>query len=110
MSETFNVINPRNGNIPHLIIAITHYLCNLVISEFDGTEKLMYEVGELRAISGHMLGAAGVQIPENNLDHLYLSNEEDGAFELLDPRDVLGSKLLEHKDFAILIGTLGFLV
>nr|GFB83998.1 hypothetical protein [Tanacetum cinerariifolium] len=34
------------------------------------TQKFVDESSELRAISGHMLGAAGVQIPENNLDDL----------------------------------------
>ncbi|GKB96381.1 hypothetical protein Tco_0982518 [Tanacetum coccineum] len=37
-----------------------------------------------------MLGAAGVQIPENNLDDLYSSREEDGTSETLDPQDLLG--------------------
>ncbi|GKE56740.1 hypothetical protein Tco_1495925, partial [Tanacetum coccineum] len=41
-----------------------------------------------------MLGAAGVQIPENNLDDLHSSKEEDGTSETVDPRDGLGSFLL----------------
>nr|GEV09185.1 zinc finger, CCHC-type [Tanacetum cinerariifolium] len=40
---------------------------------------------ELRAISGHMLEAAKVQIPENNLDNLHSSREEDGTLEIVDP-------------------------
>ncbi|GKD68634.1 hypothetical protein Tco_1322724, partial [Tanacetum coccineum] len=51
------------------------------------TQKFIDEVGELRAISGHMLGATGVQIPENNLDNLHLVREEDGTLETMDPRD-----------------------
>ncbi|GKD83388.1 hypothetical protein Tco_1350227, partial [Tanacetum coccineum] len=42
------------------------------------------EVGE---ISGHILGAAGVQIPDDNLDDLHSSREEDGTLETMDPRD-----------------------
>ncbi|GJU16129.1 hypothetical protein Tco_0260010 [Tanacetum coccineum] len=49
-----------------------------------------------------MLGAAGVQIPQNNLDNLRFTREEDGATGVLDPRDVLGFVLLEIIDFAIL--------
>nr|GEV62322.1 SGNH hydrolase-type esterase domain-containing protein [Tanacetum cinerariifolium] len=37
-----------------------------------------------------MLGAAGVQIPENNLDNLHSSREEDGTSETVDPQDLLG--------------------
>ncbi|GJT84876.1 hypothetical protein Tco_1066593 [Tanacetum coccineum] len=56
-----------------------------VISEFDCTQKFINEIGELRAISSHMLGAAGVQIPKNNLDDLHSSREEDGTSETMDP-------------------------
>nr|GEX79194.1 reverse transcriptase domain-containing protein [Tanacetum cinerariifolium] len=50
------------------------------------TEKLMNEIGELRAISGHVLGAAGVQIPQNNLNNLQsIKEEKDGATEVSDP-------------------------
>ncbi|GKC62301.1 hypothetical protein Tco_1094899, partial [Tanacetum coccineum] len=69
----------------------------------------MNEIGELRAISGHVLGAAGVQIPQNNLDNLQsIREEEDGATEVSDPRDVPGSILLAVIDFAtlgLLLGT-----
>ncbi|GJV91480.1 hypothetical protein Tco_1539293, partial [Tanacetum coccineum] len=41
-----------------------------------------------------MLGAAGVQIPENSLDDLQASREEDGTLETVDPQDLLGSLLL----------------
>ncbi|GJX00997.1 hypothetical protein Tco_0184910 [Tanacetum coccineum] len=65
-----------------------------------------------------MLGAAGVQIPQNNLGNLQLiREEEDGVTEVLDPRDVPGSILLAVIDFAALVlllgtdlGTLGLLV
>ncbi|GJW25033.1 hypothetical protein Tco_0038844 [Tanacetum coccineum] len=53
----------------------------MIITEFDSTQEFADEVGELRAISGHMLGAAGVQIPEDNLDDLHSSREEDGTLE-----------------------------
>ncbi|GJW59980.1 hypothetical protein Tco_0109315 [Tanacetum coccineum] len=45
-----------------------------------------------------MLGAAGVQIPENNLDDLHSLREEDGTLETLDPQDLLGSFLLADTD------------
>ncbi|GKF67268.1 hypothetical protein Tco_0196947, partial [Tanacetum coccineum] len=41
-----------------------------------------------------MLGAAGVQIPENTLDDLHSSREEDETSESIDPQDLLGSLLL----------------
>ncbi|GKE68950.1 hypothetical protein Tco_1527022, partial [Tanacetum coccineum] len=45
----------------------------------------MNEIGELRAISGHVLGAAGVQILQNNLDNLQsIRKEEDEATEVSD--------------------------
>ncbi|GJR55482.1 hypothetical protein Tco_1406003 [Tanacetum coccineum] len=63
----------------------------------------MNEIGELRVISGHVLGAFGVQIPQNNLDNLDLiKEEEDGETEVLDPRDVSGSVLLAIRDITIL--------
>ncbi|GKG40094.1 hypothetical protein Tco_0466871, partial [Tanacetum coccineum] len=56
-----------------------------------------------------MLGAAGVQIPENNLDDLHSLREEDGTSETMDPQDCLGSFLLaytESRTLDMLIGTL----
>ncbi|GKE20930.1 hypothetical protein Tco_1432442, partial [Tanacetum coccineum] len=41
-----------------------------------------------------MLGAAGVQIPEDNLDDLHSLRKEDGTLEIMDPQDLLGSLLL----------------
>ncbi|GJU49867.1 hypothetical protein Tco_1219422 [Tanacetum coccineum] len=49
-----------------------------------------------------MLGAPGVQIPENNLDDLHSSREEDGTSEIMDPQDLLGSFLLADIDLIIL--------
>ncbi|GKF63037.1 hypothetical protein Tco_0183091, partial [Tanacetum coccineum] len=49
-----------------------------------------------------MLGAAGVQIPENSLDDLHSSKEEDGTSETMDPQDLLGSFLLADKDLKFL--------
>nr|GEZ47432.1 hypothetical protein [Tanacetum cinerariifolium] len=69
---------------------------------YANTEKLMNEIGELRAITSHVLRASGVQIPQNNLDNLRLTEEEDEATKVLYPRDVSGSILLEIIDFAIL--------
>ncbi|GJT64741.1 hypothetical protein Tco_1016221 [Tanacetum coccineum] len=49
-----------------------------------------------------MLGAAGVQIPKNNLDDLHSSREEDETSETMDPQDLLGSLLLANIDLIIL--------
>ncbi|GJU84837.1 hypothetical protein Tco_1292383 [Tanacetum coccineum] len=49
-----------------------------------------------------MLEAAGVQIPENNLDDLPSSREEDGTSKTMDPQDLLGSFLLADIDLIIL--------
>ncbi|GKG38421.1 hypothetical protein Tco_0460133, partial [Tanacetum coccineum] len=63
----------------------------------------MNEIGEPRAISGHVLRESRVQIPHNNLDNLQsIREEEDGATEVSNPRDVPGSILLAVIDFATL--------
>ncbi|GKF89212.1 hypothetical protein Tco_0263175, partial [Tanacetum coccineum] len=49
-----------------------------------------------------MLGAARVQIPENNLDDMHSSREEDGTSKTMDPQDLLGSLLLANIDLIIL--------
>ncbi|GKD48670.1 putative reverse transcriptase domain-containing protein, partial [Tanacetum coccineum] len=49
-----------------------------------------------------MLGATGVQIPDNNLDDLHSLKEEDGTSKIMDPKDLLGSLLLADKDLIIL--------
>nr|GEU42016.1 hypothetical protein [Tanacetum cinerariifolium] len=59
----------------------------MIILKFKRTKKFLYEVDELRAISGHMLGASGVQIPKNNLDNMH-STVEDGTFEIMDPQEL----------------------
>ncbi|GJV75229.1 hypothetical protein Tco_1506813, partial [Tanacetum coccineum] len=45
-----------------------------------------------------MLGAAGVQIPENNLDDLHSSREKDGTLETMDPQG-LGVSLSRAVSF-----------
>nr|GEZ45865.1 hypothetical protein [Tanacetum cinerariifolium] len=60
---------------------------------------------ELRAVSGHVLGAAGVQIPENNLDNLQSSTKEDGTLETMDPQDLLGLGGLLSRAMGFLRGT-----
>ncbi|GKG45896.1 hypothetical protein Tco_0498342, partial [Tanacetum coccineum] len=88
-------------------ITIPYNLRNLVITEFDNTEKFLNKIGELGAISGHVLGASGFQIPQNNLDNMQsIREEEDGATEVSNPQDVSGSILLAVIDFA----TLGLLL
>ncbi|GJX59309.1 hypothetical protein Tco_0290699 [Tanacetum coccineum] len=57
-----------------------------------------------------MLGAAGVQIPENNLDDLHSSREEYGTSKTMDPQDLLGSFLLVDIDLIILSLLMGTLV
>ncbi|GJT11774.1 hypothetical protein Tco_0858816 [Tanacetum coccineum] len=52
-----------------------------------------------------MLGAAGVQIPENNLDDLHSSREEDGTSETMDPQDLLGLGVLVSRAVGFLRGT-----
>ncbi|GKG09074.1 hypothetical protein Tco_0334906, partial [Tanacetum coccineum] len=49
-----------------------------------------------------MLGAAGVQIPENNLDDLHSSREEDGTSKTMNPQDLLDSFLLADIDLICL--------
>nr|GEY52468.1 hypothetical protein [Tanacetum cinerariifolium] len=67
-----------------------------------GIQNFVDEIGELRAIFGHMLKAVGVQILENNLDDLHSLREEDGIAETMDPQDLLGSLLLADIDLIIL--------
>nr|GEW80383.1 hypothetical protein [Tanacetum cinerariifolium] len=67
-------------------------------------------LGELRAVSGHVLGAAGVQIPENNLDNLNSIVEEDRTLEIVDPRDLLGLDVLFSRGIGFLRGTLAVVV
>ncbi|GKG00372.1 hypothetical protein Tco_0302062, partial [Tanacetum coccineum] len=43
------------------------------------------EIDELRAISGHVLRATGVQIPEDDLENLYSVREVDGILVFVDP-------------------------
>nr|GEW66936.1 hypothetical protein [Tanacetum cinerariifolium] len=50
-----------------------------------------------------MLGAAGVQIPENNLDNLHSSREEDGTLEFMDLQDLMGSFLLAGLGLSVSI-------
>nr|GFB33719.1 protein S-acyltransferase 21-like [Tanacetum cinerariifolium] len=49
------------------------------------TQNFTDKVDELRAISSHMLGASGVQIPHDNLDNMQSLSEEDGTSETVDP-------------------------
>ncbi|GKC08778.1 hypothetical protein Tco_1000388 [Tanacetum coccineum] len=96
---------PRSKVNHHL--PITEQSTYVFLKATSSTEKLVNEIGELRAIFSHVLGASGVQIPQNNLDNQRSTEEEeDGATGVLDPRDVPGSVLLEITNFAIL----GFLL
>ncbi|GJV47107.1 hypothetical protein Tco_1437319 [Tanacetum coccineum] len=44
-----------------------------------------------------MFGAAGVQLPENNLDDLHASREKDGTSGTMDPQNCLGLDILVSK-------------
>nr|GEV37291.1 retrovirus-related Pol polyprotein from transposon TNT 1-94 [Tanacetum cinerariifolium] len=68
--------------------------------------KFVDEIGELRAIFGHVLGAARVQIPTNNLDNMHSIVEEDGTLETVDPQDLLGLGVLLSRGMSFLRGTL----
>ncbi|GJS62313.1 hypothetical protein Tco_0657097 [Tanacetum coccineum] len=52
-----------------------------------------------------MLGAAGVQIPENNLDDLHSSREEDRTSENMDLQDLLGLGVSLSRAVGFLRGT-----
>ncbi|GKC52517.1 hypothetical protein Tco_1075262, partial [Tanacetum coccineum] len=67
----------------------------MIITKSDGTKKFFYKVDELRAISGYVLRASRVQVLEDDLDYLHLTQEEDGEFKTSDPQFLLGSKMLE---------------
>nr|GEV58219.1 putative glutaredoxin family protein [Tanacetum cinerariifolium] len=72
---------------------------------FGSTQKLVDEIGELKAIFGHMLGAAGVQIPKNNLNNLHSSREADGTLETTDPQNLLGLGVFVSRAIGFLEGT-----
>ncbi|GKF36130.1 hypothetical protein Tco_0112888, partial [Tanacetum coccineum] len=87
-------------------------LCNLIISEFNFTQEFTDEIGELRLISGHVLRATRVQIPEDDLDNLHSLREVDGILIFVDPQDLLG--FLEYTNLTTGLGdsesrTIGFL-
>ncbi|GJU16363.1 hypothetical protein Tco_1144329 [Tanacetum coccineum] len=48
----------------------------------------------MRSVTGHVLRATGVQIPEDDLDNLHSLREVDGTLVFVDPQDLLGSCLL----------------
>ncbi|GJX63281.1 hypothetical protein Tco_0296181 [Tanacetum coccineum] len=80
------------ANIPDSYIKANLYhfqefydeLSNLIITKLNGTKKFIDEIGELRVVSSHMLGAFRVQTPQNNSDNLKSIREEDGTLETVD--------------------------
>ncbi|GJZ35054.1 hypothetical protein Tco_0580871 [Tanacetum coccineum] len=52
-----------------------------------------------------MLGVAGVQILENNLDDMHSLREEDGTSKTMDPQDLLGLCVLLSRAVSFLRGT-----
>nr|GEU30638.1 receptor-like cytosolic serine/threonine-protein kinase RBK1 [Tanacetum cinerariifolium] len=95
MSKSLYIINTKNYNIPNLIITIPHNPCNLIITKYDGSHKLVDKIDSLRALPGHVLGATRVQILKDDLYDLCWTRKEDGEFRTVDPQILLGSKLLE---------------
>ncbi|GJS50281.1 hypothetical protein Tco_0600402 [Tanacetum coccineum] len=83
--QSLHIINPRNCDISDLIVTIPYNLCNLINTKSGGSLKLVNKVDKLRALSGHVLGATQVQVPEDDLDDLQWTREEDGEFETVDP-------------------------
>nr|GFA05131.1 retrovirus-related Pol polyprotein from transposon TNT 1-94 [Tanacetum cinerariifolium] len=65
-----------------------------------GLPKLKFGKDDL-----HMLGAAGVQIPMNNLDNLHSLREEDGTLETADPQDLVGLGVSLSRTMGFLRGT-----
>ncbi|GJV30902.1 hypothetical protein Tco_1391302 [Tanacetum coccineum] len=76
---------------------------NLIISEVKLYQEFTDEIGELRAISSHVLRATRVQIPEDDLDNVHSLREVDGILVFVDPRDLLGSCLLADIGFITLV-------
>nr|GFA88576.1 retrovirus-related Pol polyprotein from transposon 17.6 [Tanacetum cinerariifolium] len=76
-------------------------LCNAP-GVFQSTHKFSDEIGELRVIFGHMLGAVEVQIPKNNLDDMHSLKDKNRTSETMDPQELLGSLLLADIDVIIL--------
>nr|GEY41756.1 hypothetical protein [Tanacetum cinerariifolium] len=80
---------------------------------FDYLKHTQEETATLRKIAEHERSlnslntsldyAFRVQIPENNLENLHSSIEEDGTLETVDPQDLLGSFLLADKNLLILV-------
>ncbi|GKF79891.1 hypothetical protein Tco_0235459, partial [Tanacetum coccineum] len=95
MTKSHYIINPGNCNVPDLIVTIPQNVCNLIITKSDGTKKFFNKVDEMRAMSGHMLRASRVKVPEDELDNLQWIREEDEEFETVDPQFLLGFKMLE---------------
>ncbi|GJS00604.1 hypothetical protein Tco_0317112 [Tanacetum coccineum] len=54
-----------------------------------------------------MLGATRVQVPEDDLDDLQRTQEEDGEVEIVYPQFMLGSLLSEGLGPEMLGGTIG---
>ncbi|GKE63224.1 hypothetical protein Tco_1513591, partial [Tanacetum coccineum] len=74
----------------------------MIIPKSDGTHEFSNKVDELRVLPRHVLGAARVQVPEDDLNDLKWTWEEDGAVETLDPQSLLGFELIKILDCTFL--------
>nr|GEY82674.1 hypothetical protein [Tanacetum cinerariifolium] len=91
LSEEAEDLRKRLEVVDHdVFIEATPLARKVPVVDYQIVLKFVDEIDELRAISGHVLGAARVQIPENNLDNLQSSIEEDGTLKTVDPQDLLG--------------------
>ncbi|GJT24465.1 hypothetical protein Tco_0894402 [Tanacetum coccineum] len=70
----------------------------MIILESNSTHEFANKVDELRASPRHVLGATRVQVPEDDLNDLKWTREEDGGVETLDLQFLLGSEWLEILD------------
>ncbi|GJX91563.1 putative reverse transcriptase domain-containing protein [Tanacetum coccineum] len=78
----------RTTEIPPMEVG--HFTMGFFTKLPKSSQEFTDEIGELRAISGHVLRTTGVQIPEDDLDNLHSLREVDGILVFMDPHDLLG--------------------
>ncbi|GKF95389.1 hypothetical protein Tco_0288124, partial [Tanacetum coccineum] len=75
---------PEKLDISYLILPVALDFCNMIIPKSNSCHEFTNKVDELRALPGHVLGAARVQVPEDDLNDLKWTWEEDREVETLD--------------------------